>query len=415
MRQVVVLALAFALLALACGGGGGQPEATATAQPTATALSSPMPAVTPETLAFLRDGDIWLIDADGSNERRLNLSNVESFSWVSSNEVDVMVGGESPQHLLVDTEGSVEELSFPAEFAVNIGFKTARARGSWSRDGSIFAVPLDQQIVAFDRNGIEFTRLPIGPPCNPPHSLVFGQPAFSPTGQTLLVAVNCSSAAGAYQLYSALYEVSLDGAIHQPFGASSPAADPSEALSANFRLHEQFLAPRFSPDGAHVAQMNAGGFSICFSTGLAAADADGANSRPLGLTTLDKLYHQEPVPDIFGGVTGYAWSPQSDSLAASFDLSSCDPSMPLEQLVAGLYILKLDGSPEEKLVDGPAHSPAWSPSGRYIAFVAQKYFGQVTAPSPLRVFDRTTAALTDLSEGTAPAWQPQPSRPPPSP
>lgn len=409
MRYLMLVA-PLVVFAVACGGGGGEEaEPTATPRPAAPTVQATSTAqAAAETLTFIRDGDIWLIEADGSDERQLNLSNVESFAWVSSNELDAVTSEDPTGHLLVDLEGNVKELPFPAASRVNAGFTTVEARGSWSRDGSKFAVPLDQQIVVFDRNGIELAHLPIGPLCNPPHSLVLGQPVFSPTGQTVLMAVNCSSEAGAYQLYSALYEVSLDGAIHQPFGASRPAADPSEALSTNFCLQEQFLAPRFSPDGAHVAQMNAGGFSICFGTGLAVADADGANSRALVLTTLDDLYQQEAFPDTFGGVTGYAWSPQSDTLVASFDLSSCDPSMPLEQVVAGLYILKLDGSPEELLVNGLTHSPAWSPSGRYIAYVAGSFRSETAGSTGIRLFDLSTGQMRDLAEGAQPAWQPQP-------
>ncbi len=69
--------IALLLMLAACDGGGGSaqppPTLTLTALPATltppppTATATPEPAV--ETLAFIRDGDIWLIDADGSNER----------------------------------------------------------------------------------------------------------------------------------------------------------------------------------------------------------------------------------------------------------------------------------------------------------------------------------------------------------
>ena len=58
-------------------------------------------------------------------------------------------------------------------------------------------------------------------------------------------------------------------------------------------------------------------------------------------------------------------------------------------------------------MDGPTHSPAWSPSGRYIAHVAQGYFGQVTEPSLLRVIDLETREVVDLGQGEQPAWRPE--------
>ncbi len=74
MRFVALGITLVALLALACGGDGESQRtprtvallATSTPPPP-TATSTPEPAV--ETLAFTRDGDIWLIDADGEIER----------------------------------------------------------------------------------------------------------------------------------------------------------------------------------------------------------------------------------------------------------------------------------------------------------------------------------------------------------
>ncbi len=115
-----------ALLTLACGGGGQTaspsptaevqaptPESTATAAPTAT----PEPAV--ETLAFIRDGDIWLVDADGSKERRITDfggtdREVVSFEWLLSGQeiadwVSLPSDPGSPRFtsVLVNVEGRV--------------------------------------------------------------------------------------------------------------------------------------------------------------------------------------------------------------------------------------------------------------------------------------------------------------------
>jgi len=387
---------------------------TQTPRRTATASPSPEPV---ETLAFLRDGDIWLINADGTNQRQLTqLGDVESFAWVTSSELDVVTGGEAARHLLVELQGTVRELPFPGQTAVNAGFTVVEARGSWSPDGTLYAVPIDQQVVVFDRSGAEVGRLEAGPPmvenatkdeCGSraaePDTLVFGPLAFSPDGRRVLLAVNCASRSGAYQLYSGIYEVTLDGAINRPLGGSGPAVSPSEGLSTNFRLRAEFLAPRFSPDGASVAQMSMGGFSLCpVVRGLAVARADGTDALTLAPSALNELQG-----DLFGGIIDYAWSPAGDAVVASFDVSICQVAGPLEPGLTGLYILKADGAAEEKLLDVAVSSVAWSPSGDLIAFLEGKYLGEPAEPPILRILDLATRRVIDIGDGTNPAWQPQ--------
>lgn len=412
--SLLPLALLLTFLAIACNGGGGQAQPTPTPSP-AVARPSPTPTAEPavETLAFIRDGDLWLIGADGTGERRItSLGNVQEFSWVSSSELDVVTGEDRSGHLLVDLDGNVREFPFPAASSFDAGFTVVRARGSWSRDGSLYAVPLDQQLVVFDRTGAEVTRVRAGPPIvqNPdkmkgecgislgsgePDRLIFGPTAFSPDGQRVLVAVNCVSASGAYQLYSSVYEVSLDGSINRPL--------PQE-LSTNFRLAEEFLAPRFSPDGAYVAQMGMGGLSLCpVERGLGVAKADGSGARTLAPSALTELQG-----DLFGGIIDFDWSPAGGAIVASFDVSICQVAGPLEPGFTGLYVLKLDESGEEKLLDGTVSSVAWSPSGRFIAYVAGKFFGEPSEPATIRLLDLTTRQVIDLAQGSQPAWRPQP-------
>ncbi len=94
MRYMIALATLIAFLGLACGGGGGKPAPTQTAAPTAAASPTAAPAA--ETLAFLRDGDVWLIDADGSNERQLTRfadagEAVLLFSWLNDERLSLRV------------------------------------------------------------------------------------------------------------------------------------------------------------------------------------------------------------------------------------------------------------------------------------------------------------------------------------
>jgi Tol biopolymer transport system component len=127
------------------------------------------------------------------------------------------------------------------------------------------------------------------------------------------------------------------------------------------------------------------------------------------LPTLAEIFEQNPGRDGFGGPTAYDWSPDSDAIVAGVDVSFCAPVGELQPVLAGLYILKLDGSPEEKLTDQAAAAVAWSPFGRYIAYVAAQSFAEaMSGAGPLRLLDLTTREVTDLAQGSQPAWQPQP-------
>jgi len=376
---------------------------TATPSPTAetvtrTVTASPPPEPT-ETLAFLREGDIWLVNADGSGERQLTESgDVQEFSWISSEELDVAAGEDRSGHLLVDLEGNAEPLAFPSG-------------GSWSRDGALYAVPVDNQVVVFSRDGSEAARLDVEPPVETgekprqcgaggqPDRLVFGRPEFSSDQQRILVAVNCVSRAGATgNLYAPVSSVSLvDGTQQQ----TELQVNLEDGPSANF-----------APDGSRVAQSIRFGGSACSSGySLFVADADGTNAREIALPAV-AVPPEESGGEVRGGVIGYDWSSSSQAVIASVDVSICprfdiDLSGELQPVDQGLYILPLDGSSEDKLVDGPTHSPAWSPSGRYVAYVPQDYFGEVTEPPLLRIIGVTARDVVDLGHGAQPAWQPQ--------
>ncbi len=406
MRHAVSLASLLVLFAFSCGGDGAVPVGS---RPTVPPAGTSTPEVTAETLAFLGDGHIWLVEPDGNNERQLSrLNTVEALSWISPDELDVVtrLGTEPARHLLMDLQGNLRELPFPAG-------------GSWSRDGTQYVVPVGQEIVVFDREGGEVARLRVtlpgeeGPKPKPPNCggtlstgdgqpdrFTFGPPVFSPDGQRILAAVNCESRRGATgNLYAPVYEVSLDGATNRPL-----------PLQTNL---EDYVGARFSPDGSHVAQPIRYGGSAC-SSGFSVfvADADGANSRELTLTVLAELLQAEPAGDVRGGLIDYDWSPESDAVVASYDVSLCTAEPSLRPVLAALYLLRLDGSAPEHLVDGPTNSPAWSPSGRYIAYVSGDYFGREPGDAVIAIYDRVAGGRSELWRGSQPAWRPTP---PPSP
>jgi len=359
-----------------------------------------------EALAFIHDGDIWLINANGSDERQLtDLGDVQSFDWVSATELDMVTGEDGSGHILAELDGDVQILRFPGE--TETGWLGAAARGSWSRDGTRFVVPLDQQLVVFNRLGAEVSRVRVGPSCSAPDSLVFGPPVFAPDGRRVLVAVECSGNGGGYQLFAAIHEASLGSGTSRPLGKPGGLKGDTEGLVTNFRLRQRLLAPRFSPDGARVAQLDSGGASFCpYGTGLYVTNPDGANQYALN-------FAHESGPsggDTRGGVIDYGWSPAGDKIVASIDLRTCDVSGSEDQPIAvGLYTANIDGTSGEKLVDGPSVSSAWSPSGRFIAYGA----GSVSSTEqieeqPLRLFDLDARRIVDLTRGSSPAWQPRP-------
>jgi len=400
------LAPLLTLLAAACGDDGEAPEDTPTPSPAAeaptrtpprTATASPTPKPV-ETLAFLRDGEVWLINADGSGERRLTtLGNLQSFSWLSSTELYLVIGEERLRHAVVELSGSVRELSFPrAGPAVDVGPYDFIVEGSWSPDGIRYVTPIDEELIVFDRDGAETARLPVRIPLkeqaeksecavNVPHRLVLGPPVFAPHGRDILVAVYCDVGLQATNQPATLYRVSLEGGIADPLG-----------LSTNLQA---IGSPRFSPDGLQLAETRFDRFGVCHGeTTLFVADGGGGNARQLTLPEIEELHRRSPVPQ-FRAEVGYDWSPESDAVVATFNVFVCDPTV--EQIVSGLYIFNFDGS-AEKLPGGPATSPAWSPSGQFIAYVVPG-----DTPSIL-LFDLTTRQTTELTQGTGPAWQPQP-------
>ncbi len=405
------------VITAACGGGGEDAQPTSrpiallatSTPPPPTATATPEPAA--ETLAFLRDGDIWLIGADGENERQLGLTAVQTFSWVSPAELYVVTGDDPPDQFLVDLEGELHELQLPALAPVDVGPSDFIPLGSWSRDGTLYVAPVNDQLIVLRRDGSEVSRLDMtlesnaevfcaGAPFKPgtPAKVILGLPVFSPDAETVVVAAYCSNAdpdANPRNQSAPLYRVSVESGFIEPLGPS-----------INLRY---VAAPGFSPDGNRFVQWSTDQFGGCPPANfLSVTDFDNGDVEEVTVPAFEEL-RQQAAGDIFGGVVGYDWSPDGSALAVAFAAGICDTISPttLETTLSGLYILKMDGSSEELLVDGAAHSPAWSPSGRHIAYVEGESF-LITKPSTLRTLDLSTRDVIDLGPGGQPAWQPQP-------
>jgi len=341
-----------------------------------------------ETVAFVGHGDVWLIRADGSGERHLGLNGVQSFAWISPTELDVVAGTPSPRHLLVDIEGHQREVPSPPG-------------GSWSSDGTRYAVSVAQAVRVFDRDGALVVALKVGPSVDdcgrpPPQEprLRLGRPAFGRDGREILVAVACWKDAGAYNFPATVYEASLDGASNARVAG----------LRANLR---ELTAPRPSPDGRGIAQAEGGGSSLCpFGRGLNVKPPGRQDVVALTGGLFQTVQRMNPGRNLFGGVDGYDWSPGSDALVLSFNLSFCDLNAGLKPAVAALFRFRWDGSAEQKLVQGETHSPAWSPLGDSIVYVAGS--SRESPTGPITVLDLSTGKARVLGQGAEPAWQPAP-------
>ena len=459
MRYVLWLTPLLALLALACGGGAGSgrtPTPTAevqapTPEPTATAAPTATPEPTVETLAFIHDGDIWLIDADGSNRRRVTQfggtdREVVSFEWLANGQeiayrvslpfetgsppfisglasVDGQVLWErelraspvtgvfwSPEGQLVavfDQLGvSIEDRDGWSVWTGELGTDSLQA--SWSPDSNDFAFVDGNEVVVVSRDGTSVNRLYVGPTletsvekgdCTRSEDHVFGPLTFSPDNRRLVVAVGCRALQGAQNFVGAVYEASLDQQINRPIAGAEVFGGLGDSS--------------FAPDGRYVAYVTSVYLSACESYGgLSILGADGGSARtfvPAEITEAVETY-TPGGPDasrqwaVYLSGLGFDWSPGADAVVAAFQMRDCSFFSEPPVLVEGIYAVRADGVAEEKLVDEFTFSgPVWSPSGDLIAYAV----GDPNAPQ-IRVFDLLTRQVTDLGPGTSPAWRPLP-------
>ena len=458
-----------ALLTLACGGGAGPvptPTPTVevqapTSEPTSTAAPPVTPEPTVETLAFIDDGDLWLVNADGSDRRRITQfggsdREVASFEWLANRQeiayrdfsdttaTSALVSLDG--QVLWEVDGGPTTLWSPDGQLVAILPDNGPARiedragqsvwtgnggegsGSWSADGSHFAIVEGDEVVVVSRDGMSVSRLSVTYdavptteklPCHPipPNAdLLLGQPAFRPDGKTIFVAVNCSDNQGTGGLFNtAIREVSLDGLIDRP------VLPPKSGFTS-------LPTPVFSPDGGRVALLGAirgvhcpDGASAVVTMDLTLFNPDDSTISELTpgeivQSASDLAAEERFPPDI--QISGrfqanpVVWSPASDAIVTSFSATECvlDEDRPQEVegehrlLAEGVYLLRIDGVADEKIADGFSETVSWSPSGNLIAYATAE-----PGTPQIRVFNLVTGEVTDLGPGHSPAWQPLPS------
>jgi Tol biopolymer transport system component len=462
MRYAILLVPLLALLAIACNGGE---ESTPTPSP-AVLWPSPTPSPTPpaslNTLAFLRDGDLWLINADGSDERRITHfggtdREVVGFQWLDNGQLitySVSLKFEPstpPPNTITSVLASVDstvlwEKELPRfltrvlwspdgqlvalldQTSVSIQDREGRplwtgtfqyppfGGEAWARDGKALAFIDGEEIVVVSGDPLAAQKFhidvfsagcPPGPGC-PASTARYGVPEFVPDAKSLVIAVAREGEIGATgNANFALYRVGLDPGLPVEPVLLFPSS-PTEQKDFG-----QLPSPAFAPDGSYLAYWTSSRLSVCESFGrIMILRADGSSASAFIPQEIGEAQASfTPTgPDAFRGAAiyvaglGFSWSPSSDAMVAGFQMRDCSFFESPPVLTEGIYIVRAADLTEEKIADEfPLSVPVWSPSGDFIAYAS----GDADAPQ-LRVINLATQGVTDLGFGAAPAWQPQP-------
>jgi len=464
------------VVAVSGGGDGEEQVAARTASPSPSATEAPTrtprrtatasPTSTPEpveTLAFIRNGDIWLINADGSGERRLTQfagtpQTVVSAEWLNNGRelvyratyeggaaatevvglvsldgevvwemsarvqltsgifwspdgrlVAIFNPGEDPHARIEDRDGQVWWTGMLAGLS-QLKAAPFDLRATWSLDGSALAFIDGEEIVVVSGEPLSARRIDaLSGHCvsSPPCPTVYGGLAFAPDHASLVVSV--ASATGGNELFRVYRVEFAPDAPAEPFAFPS-SGEPLAYPSAPFEFGD-LPRPGFAPDGSHVAFSTSHHLSACETFArLVILPADGSAARsvvPEEIAEPEAPFSPQG-PDTLRGPAiyshGFIWSPRGDALVTAFQRVDCSFFDQPLSLAEGVYVVPADETTEEKLADEFTSSvPVWSPSGDLIAWAT----GEPEA-STIRLFHLTTRQVTDLTQGDQPAWQPQP-------
>jgi serine/threonine protein kinase/Tol biopolymer transport system component len=433
------------------GSSGTGPVSTST--PTAASLAAPNAEQGTMELAFLREGDIWLSNVDGSNVRKLtDRGDILTFAWSPDGE---RIAYTFPFGVdAADTHTAVLGVRRAEGGFKFLSYVPVDTRVQWSPDGRELAVFSDGAVSTRNSYGVpiddEYMSFADGE-----HIVSQGAPVFTPDGNTLLYPLTPSSDD---TLRRDLSNPDIEEGGRPSCGAmggcnatfyKSPVDSPStrEPFAAGFPwFGYQISDTDFSPRGDRISfeqGYRIPGCRLLSGSSLYVLDSEG---------TLEVLlYNDEPLESALTGadatpyVYGHAWEPAGYRLALSLvalPLMNCglrepgpvtaedgemvfgdpDPYLP------SLYVFRL-GEPgrlvtaEERQrlygdILGPdtfrvsevepvrvaenARDPNWSPDGSLIAYVSQE--GDRTAI--YTVAPDGSRAHSRLTYGHHPRWRP---------
>ena len=228
----------------------------------------------------------------------------------------------------------------------------------------------------------------------------WGRPAFTPDGQSLIVAGTDRNNMGAQGNTTFILEsLALDGSgTHTPL----PGATPFEGGRLPYDLH-------FSPDGTRLAFSSSFHLSACASPGAYyVSNPDGSNRQEIVSPSLKAAIDTNQEHYHVG--LSYAWSPTSDALLALGNVVDCNINSPtMGKVVAGpqMSIIGLpEGGSERTIISGFFYGLSMDRGGTMIAAAHYKDGFQDLNPT-IEVYSAQTGQLVlTLGPGSNPQFQP---------
>ena len=226
----------------------------------------------------------------------------------------------------------------------------------------------------------------------------WGRPAFSPDGQSLVVAGADRFNMGAQgNTTFTLETLALDGS-----GTRSPlpGATPIEGARLPYDL-------RFSPDGSRLAFSTSFHLSACASPGAYyVSNADGGNRQEIVSPSLKAAIDTNQEHYHVG--LSYAWNPAGDALAALGNVVDCNPnSSTMGQVLAGPQ-MSIIGVPEGEwtIIPGFFYGISMDRGGAMIAAAQFEDGFQDLDPTVELYSVQAGQLILTLGPGTNPQFQP---------
>lgn len=342
------------------------PAITAPA-PAATPTAEPPPAVSPRTLAFLRDNTVWLADIPGGAERALYPAGVgetlTGLAWSPRGDMLALETWRDAQNviLLVPADGGPVRVMGPGAQAVwsPDAQSLAVLRGGYGLEANWWLVTVATAEARQLTSNINWA---------------WGNAVFTPDGGSLILAGADRDFMGVSgNTEFTLEQLNLQTAQRQPLGEAEFGRLP-------FNL-------RFSPDGRYLAYTTSVHVNACASGGaLVISEANGANRREVISPALAPLAQAtaSPTAEYYHMAWSYAWLPDSRQALVASEVRNCADFA--GTLVGGptLSLLTLDGA-ELWSLPGAFNEITVSADGRYLA--AQAYADSSLSQFSLQVFD----------------------------